>query len=127
MNYRLSYIAQAMVYAFAGAILPSLAQENNKTLNSVIVTADPFGSSENSMVLAPAKVLSGDELRDKLGGSIGQTLSNELGVSSSGFSSGAPTAYWSPVDSRGVKSSLLVHLNRGVIIGRDFRSFSRLI
>ena len=89
MNYRLSYIAQAMVYAFAGAILPSLAQENNKTLNSVIVTADPFGSSENSMVLAPAKVLSGDELRDKLGGSIGQTLSNELGVSSSGFSSGA--------------------------------------
>ena len=89
MNYRLSYLAQAMVYAFAGAILPSFAQENNKTLNSVVVTADPFGSSENSMILAPAKVLSGDELRDKLGGSLGQTLSNELGVSSSGFSSGA--------------------------------------
>lgn len=89
MNCQLSYLAQAMVCAFTGVVLPAAAQENTKTLNSVIVTADPFGSSENSMILAPAKVLSGDELRDKLGGSIGQTLSNELGVTSSGFSSGA--------------------------------------
>lgn len=40
-------------------------------------------------VLAPAKVITGDELRNKLGNSLGDTLSNELGVSASAFGAGA--------------------------------------
>ena len=89
MNFRKPFLAHSIFCAFAGIALPSYAQDNNKSLDSVTVTADPFGSSESAMILAPAKVLSGDELRNKLGGSIGETLSNELGVSASGFSSGA--------------------------------------
>ena len=89
MNLRQSSMAQAIICAFAGAALSVHAQDSTKKLNSVIVTADPFASSENAMILAPAKVISGDELRDKLADSIGQTLSNELGVTTSGFSSAA--------------------------------------
>src|SRR5690606_17628611 len=40
-------------------------------------------------ILAPAKVLSGDELSDKLEQSLGDTLSHELGVSASAFGAGA--------------------------------------
>jgi len=89
MNLRQSYMAQAIICAFAGATLTAHAEDNIKKLDSVIVTADPFGRSENAMILAPAKVISGDELRDKLADSIGQTLSNELGVTTSGFSAAA--------------------------------------
>ena len=89
MNLRQSYMTQAIICAFAGATLTTHAEDNIKKLDSVIVTADPFGRSENAMILAPVKVISGDELRDKLADSIGQTLSNELGVTTSGFSSAA--------------------------------------
>ncbi|MFX8055731.1 Plug domain-containing protein, partial [Acinetobacter baumannii] len=40
-------------------------------------------------VLTPAKVIAGDELRNKLGNSLGDTLSSELGVSASAFGAGA--------------------------------------
>ena len=89
MNLRQPYMAQAIICAFASIAPPTHAEDSIKKLDSVIVTADPFGSSENAMILAPAKVISGDELRDKLSDSIGQTLSNELGVTTSGFSSAA--------------------------------------
>ncbi len=82
-------IALAISCAFASAALPVQGEETNKTLNPVIVTADPLGSGENAMILAPAKVLSGDALRNKLGASLGETLSQELGVNASGFSSGS--------------------------------------
>ena len=52
-------IALAISCAFASAALPVQAEETNKTLNPVIVTADPLGSGESAMILAPAKVLSG--------------------------------------------------------------------
>lgn len=89
MNFRPTCIAHAICCAFAGIALPTLAEDNTKTMEAVVVTADPFASSENAMILAPAKVLAGDELRDKLGNSLGETLSRELGVSASGFSAGA--------------------------------------
>ncbi len=80
--------------ALASAVLCALttgafAQESPKTLAPVVVTADPFGAIEGATVLTPARVLSGDELRDKLGGSLGDTLMNEPGVNASGFSAGA--------------------------------------
>src|SRR3990167_5692319 len=58
-------------------------------LPTVTVTATPFGASEGAQILAPAKVLSGDELSNKMGASLGDTLSHELGVSASAFGAGA--------------------------------------
>ncbi|RJG14892.1 TonB-dependent receptor [Massilia cavernae] len=58
-------------------------------IQKVVVTATPFGTGEGEQILAPAKVLAGDELREKVGSSLGETLSQELGVSASGFGAGA--------------------------------------
>ena len=82
-------IALAISCAFASATLPAQAEDSTKTLAPVIVTADPLGSGESAMILAPARVLSGDTLRDKLGSSLGETLGHELGVNASGFSAGS--------------------------------------
>lgn len=82
-------IALAIACAFASITLPAQGEETTKTLNPVIVTADPLGSGESAMILAPARVLSGDVLRDRLGSSLGETLGQELGVNASGFSSGS--------------------------------------
>lgn len=65
------------------------AQEQEQTLPAVVVTSTPFNSDEAAQILAPAKVLYGDELREKLGNSLGDTLSQELGVSASAFGAGA--------------------------------------
>lgn len=40
-------------------------------------------------IFTPNKILSGEELQNKMGASLGATLNNELGVSSSGFGAGA--------------------------------------
>ncbi|OWY26507.1 TonB-dependent receptor [Herbaspirillum robiniae] len=58
-------------------------------LQPIVVTANPFASEEDVQVLTPAKVLAGDELKNKLGNSLGETLSSELGVSASAFGAGA--------------------------------------
>jgi iron complex outermembrane receptor protein len=58
-------------------------------LQPIVVTATPFASQEDVQVLTPAKVIAGDELRNKLGNSLGHTLSGELGVSASAFGAGA--------------------------------------
>ena len=89
MNLRKNFLAHAVGCAIAGIAITAHSQEPSKSLAPVIVTADPFGANENAMILAPAKVLSGDELRNKLGSSLGDTLSRELGVNASGFSTGA--------------------------------------
>ncbi|WP_151635366.1 TonB-dependent receptor [Noviherbaspirillum aerium] len=80
----------------AGAVLSALAsptlsnaQTADPTLPAVTVTAAPFGNEESAQILAPAKVLTGNELRNKLGSSLGETLSQELGVTASGFGAGA--------------------------------------
>ncbi|MCE2859716.1 MAG: TonB-dependent receptor [Oxalobacteraceae bacterium] len=91
MNLRKNFLAHSIACAIAGTAVTAHSQEQSptKSLAPIIVTADPFGASENAMILAPAKVLSGDELRNKLGSSLGDTLGNELGVNASGFSTGA--------------------------------------
>lgn len=65
------------------------AQTPEKALPAVTVTATPFQASEHAQVLVPAKILAGDELRNKLGSSLGATLSGELGVSATGFGAAA--------------------------------------
>lgn len=75
--------------ALASLSLPAVAQGEAKSLAPVIVTATPFNASEEAQILTPATVLSGDALRNKLESSLGNTLSRELGVSSSAFGTGA--------------------------------------
>ncbi|HVK93859.1 MAG TPA: TonB-dependent receptor, partial [Noviherbaspirillum sp.] len=82
-------MASAVLSALVPLSVSSFAQETEKTLPAVVVTATPFNSDENNQILTPAKVLAGDELRTKLGTSLGDTLANELGVSASGFGAGA--------------------------------------
>ena len=72
--------------AIALALSPSVFAQ---AVQQVIVTANPLRNGQDDQILAPAKVLSGDELRDKVGSSLGETLQNELGVSSSAFGAGA--------------------------------------
>ncbi len=77
----------------------------------VIVTATPFRSAEGDQILAPAKILAGDELRDKVGSSLGETLSQELGVSASGFGPGASR----PII-RGLEGSRVKMLENGMAV-----------
>jgi iron complex outermembrane receptor protein len=63
--------------------------EPETELDSIIVTAPLSATEEESAV--PVTVLSGDELRMKTGHSIGDTLKNELGISSQTFGPGVGT------------------------------------
>lgn len=89
MSFRRSILAHAVSCALAGLSIASYAQQADKSLAPVVVTADPFGSQEQATILSPARVLSGDNLRDKIGGSLGETLMQEPGIHSSGFSTGS--------------------------------------
>ncbi|MCA1325684.1 TonB-dependent receptor [Herbaspirillum sp. alder98] len=93
INQRQQYLAAAVLSALASWSVSASAQATDgdapQTLQPIVVTANPFGSDENVQVLTPAKVLAGDELRNKLGNSLGDTLSSELGVSASAFGAGA--------------------------------------
>jgi iron complex outermembrane receptor protein len=97
--------ANAQVATAAAAAAP------DAVVPRVIVTANPFGKSEGDQILTPAKILAGDELRDKLGGSLGETLSNELGVSASGFGAGASR----PII-RGLEGSRVKMLENGMAV-----------
>src|SRR5690349_21696667 len=72
-----------------GADITGADAQGADQVQQVIVTANPFRSAEGDQILTPAKVLQGDELRDKAGSSLGETLSQELGVSASAFGAGA--------------------------------------
>ena len=89
MSFHRSILAHAVSCALAGLSIASYAQQADKSLAPVVVTADPFGSQEQATILSPARVLSGDNLRDKIGGSLGETLMQEPGIHSSGFSTGS--------------------------------------
>jgi iron complex outermembrane receptor protein len=80
-------------------------------VQKVVVTASAFRSNEGDQILAPAKVLTGDELRDKVGNSLGETLSQELGVSTSAFGAGASR----PII-RGMEGSRVKMLENGMAV-----------
>lgn len=93
MTVQRTLLASAVLSALASLSSSAAAQTAgtpaDATLPAVVVTATPFSNDENAQILAPAKVLYGDELRNKLGNSLGDTLSQELGVSASAFGAGA--------------------------------------
>lgn len=91
-------VASALVFPFLAsaqqppAVAPwsaaDPAADAAQKIESVVVTATALGRKEADLA-QPATVLSGDELRRKRAASIGETLSNELGVQSSAFGPGA--------------------------------------
>ncbi|MBB3120015.1 TonB-dependent receptor [Pseudoduganella violacea] len=91
--------------------LSTLAHAETAETPKVIVTATPFHTAENDQILTPAKVLAGDELRDKTGTSLGETLSQELGVSASAFGAGASR----PII-RGLEGSRVKMLENGMAV-----------
>jgi iron complex outermembrane receptor protein len=84
-----SAILLAYTPAFAQTAPDGGQVVNEGKVQQVIVTANPLRNAEGDQILAPAKVLAGDELRDKVGSSLGETLQGELGVSASAFGAGA--------------------------------------
>jgi iron complex outermembrane receptor protein len=100
----------------AGAVLAAWgvhvhAQTAEPVVPKVVITASPLGSHGSDQILTPARVLAGDELRDKLGSSLGETLSHELGVSASGFGAGASR----PII-RGLEGSRIKMLENGMSV-----------
>jgi iron complex outermembrane receptor protein len=88
-------IASAILLAYSPAFAQAVSTPdggqvvNEGKVQQVVVTANPLRSGEGDQILTPAKVLAGDELRDKVGSSLGETLQGELGVSASAFGAGA--------------------------------------
>ncbi|MEJ7806108.1 MAG: TonB-dependent receptor [Telluria sp.] len=92
MNVQRTLLASAVLSALSSlshAQSAPVAASEPVVVPKIIVTATPFGQSEKDQILSPTKILAGDELRDKLGSTLGETLSQELGVSASAFGAGA--------------------------------------
>lgn len=81
--------ASLVAAAVAAALAPWVAQgQEVKKLEQVTVTASPLGRADTELA-QPVTVLSEDDLRRKRAASLGDTLSQELGVQSSAFGAGA--------------------------------------
>jgi len=78
---------------------------------------DVSGVNEQGL-LSPNKILSGDELQNKLYGTLGATLANEIGVSATGYGAGASR----PV-MRGLEGARVQILQNGLSVG-DVSSIS---
>lgn len=84
MSIQRKIIASAILSIFSPITASVWAQTS-----TVTVSANPLGKEETMQILSPTKILSGNELRSKIGSSLGETLGAELGVSASGFGAGA--------------------------------------
>ncbi len=86
----LSWAIKTIVMASAVAPAALLAQDNHDTdtqrLEEIIVTT-PFEQTAAETAL-PVGSLSGEELREKLANSLGETLRNEIGINSASFGPG---------------------------------------
>ena len=92
MNVQRTLLASAVLSALSSlshAQTAPVEPDEAFVVPKIVVTATPFGQSEKDQILSPTKILAGDELRDKLGSTLGETLSTELGVSASAFGAGA--------------------------------------
>jgi iron complex outermembrane receptor protein len=92
MHFQRSTMARAVLLAcaaYAPITHAADAADAADALPEVVVTTSPPAGGASEQVLAPARVVSGDELRDRQAGTLGETLSHELGVSGSAFGAGA--------------------------------------
>jgi iron complex outermembrane receptor protein len=83
-NFRVNKLALALALSSSSAL--ALAQYQDANSLQVDVTGSREGGQS---ILTPTKILAGDELQNKLGATLGATLANELGVSATGYGSGA--------------------------------------
>ncbi len=74
--------------SFIAASAPLLRSQEATLLDELVVTASPFNLTLFQMV-QPATVLKGKDLQLKLAPTLGETLNNEAGISSTGFGPGA--------------------------------------
>lgn len=84
MNLRILILFMSCI----GLTSSAYAQHENR-LEEVTVSARPDGFQNVEHIAQAVSVLSGDELKEKLGNNLGETLSAELGVSASDFGRGA--------------------------------------
>lgn len=84
----LKLAVKAVVISLAAPAIPVQAQDNHgaSSVEQIIVTT-PFAQTAAETAL-PVGSLSGEELREKLGNSLGDTLRNEIGISSASFGAG---------------------------------------
>jgi len=87
----MSIVYGSAVLLMALNIPATYAQEtvNSPKLPGMTVTASPFKDRGELEMTQPVNILQGDQLRRKRETSLGDTLSHELGVSSSSFGPGA--------------------------------------
>ena len=99
-----------IICALVSGVFSSYAFAQNQT-PSLEITAT--GSQEATQsILTPTKILQGEELANKLGGTLGATLANELGVSATGYGAGSSR----PVI-RGLEGSRVQILQNGLSVG----------
>jgi iron complex outermembrane receptor protein len=89
----------------------------SQTQAEALPQLDVSGVNEQGL-LSPNKILTGDELQNKLAGTLGATLANELGVSATGYGAGASR----PVI-RGLEGARVQILQNGLSVG-DVSSIS---
>lgn len=75
----------AMIGALATSSIWAQEPGKDSVLPAVVITATPFENRTELDMAQPVSVLRGDDLRRKREASLGDTLSRELGVSSSSF------------------------------------------
>ena len=74
------------VYAASLEAVPAAAETD--PIETIVITADPFARTADQLT-QPSEILAGEALDRKRGLSLGETLENELGVSSTDFGRGA--------------------------------------
>jgi iron complex outermembrane receptor protein len=117
MNYKFYRLTKCVFLFVATVFVMKFAHSQNDIDASLQLNVS--GSRENGQgFLAPNKVLSGDELQNKLSGTLGATLANELGVSATGYGAGASR----PVI-RGLEGARVQILQNGLSVG-DVSSIS---
>ena len=117
MNYRFTQFSFTHLIALACTLLmnPAWSQNQAEALPQLDVTGVREGGQG---FLSPNKVLAGDELQNKLSGTLGATLANELGISATGYGAGSSR----PVI-RGLDGARVQILQNGLSVG-DVSSIS---
>ena len=116
---KINPVAMAVAVALTGVPVSAIAQGDEDAhhgIDQIVVTATPLSSTVESLA-QPASVLFGDELARKLSTSIGETLSQEPGLSSS---------YFGPVSSRPVIRGQFGERVRVLVNGLDSLDASAL-
>lgn len=117
MNFCSKQLTRYTLLATASFFLANIAWSQNQA--EALPRLEVTGVREGTKgFLAPNKVLSGDELQNKLSGTLGATLANELGISATGYGAGSSR----PVI-RGLEGSRVQILQNGLSVG-DVSSIS---